>query len=235
MLKFRTLLGFGLCVPVLLGAVWSGCSSSEGGSGDTALVDVYRLTQQFDLSIPMSSTKFNETRRIPRTSSCERDDISPPIAWGDVPDGTVSLAVLVDSNQLLREEIPDLLWVHWVLWNIPSDAVGLPEAVPKESSVPSIGPRTGQGTNDDKNIGWSGPCKPALGIGWTQYDPLKNKQKKGGAGLISKYYFRLYALDIEVDLPGEATKIDFLRAIDGHILAGGELVGEFVAQNVMTK
>jgi Raf kinase inhibitor-like YbhB/YbcL family protein len=226
---------------VLLAALATACSSSDGddgqvgaaadAGGDARSAEVYKLAQQFGLSIPMSSTKFNETRRIPRTSSCERENVSPPIAWGDVPDGTVSLALLVDSDQFVRAELPDLLWVHWVLWNIPPDARGLPEAVPKTTSVPSIGPQAGQGTNDEKDVGWSGPCKPSLGIGWVAYEGLK--QKQGTA--VSKYYFRLYALDAEIELGPEAGKNDLLRAIDGRVLAGGELVGEFVALQKRTE
>ena len=56
-------------------------AASESGSEGGGAGDVYKLTQQFDLSIEVSSTKFNETRRIPRTYSCERDDISAPIDW----------------------------------------------------------------------------------------------------------------------------------------------------------
>ena len=123
-----------ICAFALLVGLATACSSSDGndgqagaagGAGETQSGDIYSLKQQFPMSIDMSSTKFNETRRIPRDYSCERDDISPPIDWGDVPDGTVSLALLVDSDQA-----PGKAWVHWVLWGIPSDATGLPEGVP---------------------------------------------------------------------------------------------------------
>ena len=225
----------------LLAALVLGCSSSgdeggqagaasDGGGGEGA-GNVYKLAQQFDLSIEVSSTKFNETRRIPRTYSCERDDISPPIDWTGVPDGAVSLALLVDSDQLVREEVPDLFWVHWVLWNIPPDASGVPENVPKTASVSSIGPNAGQGTNDEQNIGWSGPCKAGLGIGWTAGSNLRQQQSQA----VGQYYFRVYALDTELQLGSDATKNDFLRAIDGHVLAAGVLTGEFVGQVKLTE
>ena len=214
-----------LVAAAMLAALAAGCSSSgdDGGqagaasdSGSGGGGDVYKLTQQLDMSIEVSSTKFNETRRIPRTYSCERDDISPPIDWSGVPDGTVSLALLVDSDQLVREERPDLVWVHWMLWNIPPDASGVPENVPKTAAAPSIGPNAGQGTNDEQNIGWSGPCKAGLGIGWTAGSNLRQKQSQA----VGQYYFRLYALDTELQLGSDATKNEFLRAIDGHVLAG---------------
>ena len=204
-------------------------SASDGGGGEGA-GNVYKLAQQIDMSIEVSSTKFNETRRIPRTYTCERDDISPPFDWSGIPAGTVSIAVLVDSDQLVREEVPDLFWVHWVLWNIPPDATGLPENVPKTAAVPSIGPNAGQGTNDEQNIGWSGPCKAGLGIGWTAGN-LRQQQSTA----VGTYYFRVYALDTEIQLGSDATKNDLLRAIDGHVLAGGVVTGEFVGQVKLTE
>ena len=240
-MRHRRLFQYTVATLVLLAMLAAACSSSGGDEGQAGAAsdsgseggdpDVYKLTQQFDMSIEVSSTKFNETRRIPRTYSCERDDISPPIDWGGVPDGAVSLALLVDSNQTAREERPDLLWTHWVLWNIPPDAEGLPENVPKTAAVPSIGPNAGQGTNDDQNIGWSGPCRPSLGIGWTQYQNLPQRQSTA----VGEYFFRLYALDTELQLGSDATKNDLLRAIDGHVLTGGELVGEFVGQVKLTE
>ena len=230
-----------LVAAALTAALAFGCSSSgddggqagaasESGGGGEGAGNVYKLAQQFEMSIEVSSTKFNETRRIPRTYSCERDDISPPFDWSGVPDGTVSIAVLVDSDQLVREEVPDLFWVHWVLWNIPPDASGLPENVPKTATVPSIGPNAGQGTNDDQNIGWSGPCKAGLGIGWTAGN-LRQQQSTA----VGTYYFRVYALDTEIQLGSDATKNDLLRAIDGHVLAGGVVTGEFVGQVKLTE
>lgn len=228
-----------LVAAAMLAALAAGCSSSgdDGGQAGAASGsgggggDIYKLTQQFDMSIEVSSTKFNATRRIPRTYSCERDDISPPIDWGGVPDGAVSLALLVDSDQLVREERPDLVWVHWVLWNIPPDASGVPENVSKTAAVPLIGPNAGQGTNDEQNIGWSGPCKAGLGIGWTAGSNLRQQQSQA----VGQYYFRVYALDTELQLGSDATRNDFLRAIDGHVLAAGVLTGEFVGQVKLTE
>ena len=237
MSQFKSL-GAMLVCAALSAALALGCGSDDGGGqgggasgGGEGAGNVYKLAQQFDMSIEVSSAKFNETRRIPRTYSCEREDVSPPIDWSGVPDGAVSLALLVDSDQLVREEVPDLFWVHWVLWNIPPDAAGLPENVPKTASVPSIGPNAGQGVNDEEVVGWSGPCKAGLGIGWTAGSNLRQQQSQA----VGKYYFRLYALDTEVQLGPDATKNDLLRAIDGHVLAGGQLVGEFVGQVKLTE
>ena len=125
---------------------------------------------------------------------------------------------MVDSDQF-----PGSPWVHWVLSGIPPDARGLPEAIPNTAEAPSIGPTARQGTNSDEKVGWSGPCPPPLRVLWGG--------DRGAQELAVKHYwFRLYALDTEIDLGPEATKWDLLRAIDGHILAGGELVGEHVSK-----
>ena len=219
---------------LLLFVAAAACSSGDNGgtetgapaaaAGDTEAAPAagsetgYELAQQFELSITVTSTKFNETRRIPRKYSCTEEDVSPPITWGDVPDGTVSLALMVDSDQH-----PGSLWGHWVLWGIPADARGLPEEIPNGHDAPAIGPKAAQGTNDDNKIGWSGPCPGTLKLSF---------QPGHGGGPIkaaNSYYFRLYALDVDLDLGAEATKWDFLRAIDGHVLAGGELLGEQVS------
>ena len=215
---------------VLLAAA---CSSDDGGAapaaetggGSDPTVEEYALTQQVDLTIAVTSTQFNETRRIPRKYSCTHESVSVPISWGDVPEGTVSLALLVESNQA-----PGPLWVHWLLWGMPPDLRSLPEAVPNGPDAPDVGPNAAQGTNTDNELGWSGPCPPAVVVdagvmkGRSAYLPSAVHDHS-----VSQYYFRLYALDIDLQLDSVATKEAFLKAIDGHVLAGGELVGEQIA------
>ena len=181
----------------------------------------YRLAQQFDLSIEVTSPEFNERKRIPKKYGCEQDDVSPPVTWTDVPEGTVSLALLVDSDQF-----PGPRWVHWVLWGIPPDARELPEAVPNGPEAPAIGPAARQGTNHGQKVGWSGPCpEPVIFRTTSEGHPQ-------GDTLVKRYSFSLFALDANVDLGPEAGKDDLLRAIDGHILAGGQLIGEQVGKVV---
>ena len=214
---------------VLLAAA---CSSDDGAApasqsnaGADPTVEDYALTQQVDLTIAVTSTQFNETRRIPRKYSCTHEGVSVSISWGDLPDGTVSLALLVESNQA-----PGPLWVHWLLWGMPPDLRSLPEAVPNGPDAPDVGPNAAQGTNTDNELGWSGPCPPAVVVdagvmkGRSAYLPSAVHDHS-----VSQYYFRLYALDIDLQLDSVATKEAFLKAIDGHVLAGGELVGEQIA------
>jgi Raf kinase inhibitor-like YbhB/YbcL family protein len=275
-----------LVAMALAGALALGCSSGDDGATDAAAaadsgaagaeadpdaaaVEQYALVQQFDLSIAVTSTKFNEERRIPRKYSCTEEDVSVPITWSEVPEGTVSLALVVESDQF-----PGAPWVHWVLWGIPPDARGLVEAVPNTAEAPAIGPEARQGTNSDEKVGWSGPCPPLFRVEWggrqgaqalavkhytfrlyaldTEIDlgpETAKAEKVGWSGpcppaftlhwgdgkgaqklAVKHYWFRLYALDTEIDLGPEATKEDLLRAIDGHILVGGELVGEHVSK-----
>ena len=175
------------------------------------------------MSIEVTSSEFDEKRRIPRKYSCTEEDISLPITWSGAPEGTMSIALLVDSDKY-----PGPRRVHWVLWGILPDAGGLPEAVANAPEAPSIGPTARQGTNDDKKLGWSGPC----------LEPVifkTNAPQPQDANTVKRYSFKLFALDAEIDLGPEATKADLLRAIDGHVLAGGELTGEQVGKITVSR
>ena len=193
--------------------------TAAAGDGDGGSDEEYQLAQQFELSIEMTSTEFNERKRIPKKYGCEQENVSPPVAWTGVPAGTVSLALLVDSDQF-----PGPRWTHWVLWGIPPDATELPEAVPDGPEAPTIGPAARQGTNGDEKVGWSGPCpEPVIFRTTSEGHPQ-------GDTLVKRFSFSLFALDTDIDLGAEAGKGDLLRAIDGHILAGGQLIGEQVGK-----
>lgn len=193
-------------------------AEDDDGSAST---EEGQLAQQFDLTIEVTSPEFNERKRIPKKYGCEQENVSPPIAWTDVPAGTVSLALLVDSDQF-----PGARSVHWVLWGIPPDARELPEGVPNGPEAPAIGPATKQGVNDDREVGWSGPCPEPVIFRTTSEGHPK------GDTLVKRYSFSLFALDTNLDLGPEAGKEDLLRAIDGHVLAGGQLIGEQVGKVV---
>jgi hypothetical protein len=202
--------------PASSGSVAASDASSGSDGADAESPVEYALAQQFDLSIEVTSSEFNARRRIPRKYSCTQEDISPPIAWTEPPQGTVSLALVVDSDQF-----PGPPYAHWVVWGISPDNRALPEAVANTPEAPSIGPTARQGTNGDDKIGWSGPCPPPVRLNWTG--------PKADNNPVKRYLFKLYALDTDIELGSDATKEDLLRAIDGHILAGGELAGEHVS------
>jgi Raf kinase inhibitor-like YbhB/YbcL family protein len=136
---------------------------------------------------------------IPEKFTCDAADLSPALNWTNPPRGAQSLALIMDDP-----DAPGGTWVHWVLYDLPVNARGLPEGVPMGESLPS-GAR--QGRNDFGRIGYNGPCPP------------KGKQHR--------YFFKLYALDTRVNLEPGASKHELERAIQGHILAEAELVGRF--------
>lgn len=148
--------------------------------------------------IVVRSTSFEEGQSVPRKHTCDGEDVSPPLTWSGVPEGTKSLAVVCDDP-----DAPAGTWVHWVIYNLPSDAGGLGENVPPRETLPD-GAR--QGKNDFRKIGYNGPCPP------------------GGT---HRYFFKVYALDRLLDLPAGATKAQLVRAMEGHVLAQGSLMGTY--------
>lgn len=134
---------------------------------------------------------------IPAKYCCSR--VSPPISWSAVPTGTQSVAVLCDDP-----DAPGGDWVHWVLFNLPPDAQKLEEAVPSKPQLPN---GAIQGTTDYGRPGYDGPCPPP--------------------GRPHRYFFKVFALDTKLALDSSATKADLLEAMEGHILAQGQLMGKF--------
>lgn len=153
------------------------------------------------MSIELTSPAFNHGDAIPAKFSCDGDDISPPLQWQNVPAGTQSLAVIMDDP-----DAPRGTWIHWVLYNIPAATSELPENVAPADSLPGGG---SQGTSSFRRVGYGGPCPP------------------GGS---HRYFFKLYALDNQLDLAAGATKDQLLAAMEGHILGQGELMGTYTRQ-----
>jgi hypothetical protein len=150
------------------------------------------------MALTITSSAFEEGAMIPKQYTCDGADMSPPLSWSGVPEGTKSLALIADDP-----DAPMGTWVHWVLYNLPPDSTGLPENVPPEETLAN-GAR--QGLNDFKKFGYGGPCPP------------------GGT---HRYFFKLYALDTMLDLSGRVTKQELLKAMEGHILAKGQLMGKY--------
>ncbi|KPK94975.1 MAG: hypothetical protein AMJ88_02560 [Anaerolineae bacterium SM23_ 63] len=146
----------------------------------------------------LSSTSFTEGDPIPQRYSCDGEDISPPMQWTDPPEDTVSFALIVDDP-----DAPVGTWVHWVLYNLPADTRSLPEAFPSDADLPDGGKN---GENSWGRLGYGGPCPP------------------GGT---HRYFFKLYALDLMLDIAAGATKDQLLQAMEGHILAESDLMGTY--------
>lgn len=150
------------------------------------------------MEIIVKSSAFVEGGMIPKKYTCDDADVSPPLSWNSVPEGTKSLALICDDP-----DAPVGTWVHWVLFNLPANVKELPENVPPQMILSN---GTKQGMNDFRKIGYGGPCPP------------------GGT---HRYYFKLYALDTELSLEGSIKKADLLRAMQGHVLAEGQLMGKY--------
>jgi Raf kinase inhibitor-like YbhB/YbcL family protein len=148
----------------------------------------------------LTSPNFENRKEIPKKYTCDGQDVSPALTWSDVPEGTKSVALIVDDPDAPDPASPKMTWVHWVLYNIPSTISSLPEGV-KEKDLPK---GTLQGLNDWKRTGYGGPCPP---IGK------------------HRYFHKLYALDILLPDLKQPAKAKLEKAMEGHILSRAELVG----------
>ncbi len=151
------------------------------------------------MALKLTSPAFETGGTIPKKFTCDGPDVSPALKWSDPPSGTQSFAVIMDDP-----DAPMGTWVHWVLYDLPAEARELPEGVPKQSEL-SSGAR--QGRNDFPLVGYGGPCPPR--------------------GPAHRYFFKLYALDGKTGLKAGATKADLEKAMKGHILGQGELMGRY--------
>jgi len=148
----------------------------------------------------LSSTAFAQGGDIPRKYTCEGDDIAPALSWSDVPDRIQSLALIVDDPDAPDPAAPTMTWVHWVLFDIPPGATEIPEG---SRPLPE-GCR--DGLNDWHRTGYGGPCPP---VGR------------------HRYFFKLYALDMQLAGLQRPTKAELERAMQGHVLAQAQLVGTY--------
>jgi len=161
-------------------------------------------------AIDISSPAFEHNGRIPVEYTADGDNVSPAIRWGEVPGGTRSIALICEDpdaptgtgGRSARQGKP--AFVHWVIFNTPADKRGYPRGVPTSGKL-SDG--SVQGSNDFGKIGYGGPAPPR--------------------GPAHRYFFTVYALDTTLDLQPGATCEQLVDAMQGHILAEGELIGKY--------
>ena len=154
------------------------------------------------MTLTITSTAFAPEGAIPSLYTCEGKDISPPLAWNGAPAATKSFALIVDDPDAPDPAAPKMTWVHWVLYDIPAAATGVPEAV-QASALP---PGTREGVNDWGRTGFGGLCPP---IGR------------------HRYFHKLYALDAVLPDLKHPKKAALERAMHGHILAQAVLIGTY--------
>lgn len=153
--------------------------------------------QEAPMALSLTSTAFTQGQGIPAVHSCDGKGVSPPLAWSAAPAGTNSFALIMDDP-----DAPMGTYVHWVIYNIPASVKALPEGMPSQAMLPD---GTVQGPNTSGRTSYAGPCPPSG---------------------THRYFFKLYALDAILKLPA-AGKDDLLQAMQGHILAEGELMGTY--------
>lgn len=153
-----------------------------------------------NMALQLTSSAFAPGGEIPPRYTCEGQDLSPPLAWSGIPAETRSLVLIVDDPDAPDPAAPQMTWVHWVLYNLPVSAGGLPEGVRK---LPA---GTLEGVNDWKRTGYGGPCPP---IGR------------------HRYVHKLYALDKVLSNLVHPSKSDLEARIKGHVIAQAELVGTY--------
>jgi Raf kinase inhibitor-like YbhB/YbcL family protein len=149
-------------------------------------------------ALKLISRAFTEGQPIPRQYSCDGINISPPLEWSGVPKPAKTLAIIADDP-----DAPAGTWVHWVVYNLPADTIGMVENLPSTEDLKGGGL---QGKNDFEKIGYGGPCPPSG---------------------THRYFFKIYALDDELPLKAGATKTEVEKAMSGHVLAQAQLMGTY--------
>jgi len=154
------------------------------------------------MGMSLTSPAFAPGGEIPALFTCEGRDLSPALDWTGVPETAKSLVLIVDDPDAPDPAAPKTTWVHWVLYDLPPSARGLPQGV-APAALPA---GTKPGTNDWRRTGYGGPCPP---IGR------------------HRYFFKLYALDVVLPDLGTAAKVRVEAAMNGHVIANAELIGTY--------
>ncbi len=150
------------------------------------------------MAFQLSSSAFSKGSDIPVKYTCDGSDVSPALSWSEPPQGTKSFALIADDP-----DAPSGTFTHWVLYDVVASTTQLPEGVPKEEQA-KLGR---QGRNGFGRAGYGGPCPPP--------------------GRPHRYFFKLYALDTELNLRPGASRGDVERAMKGHIVAQTEYMGRY--------
>lgn len=151
------------------------------------------------MTFSVTSPSFTPGSSIPRAFTADGRDVSPPLRWENPPSGTQAFALICDDP-----DAPVGTWVHWLIWNLPSSARGLSEAIQHLKTLPD---GSAQGKNDFGRIGYGGPSPPP--------------------GRAHRYFFRLYALKEKLPLAAGATRGELERMLQGKALANAELFGTY--------
>lgn len=150
-------------------------------------------------SLTVASPAFKDGDKMPRSAGCEGGDHSPALSISGAPAETKTLAILMTEQDSPRSVI-----ALWMAYNLPGNLANLPENQPRTRQIKGEGLQL---PGPGGKMGYTGPCPPS--------------------GLTRRYVIEVFALDAALDLPENATKQEFLLAVEGHILAKGKLSGKF--------
>jgi Raf kinase inhibitor-like YbhB/YbcL family protein len=150
------------------------------------------------MTIKITSPAFNEGESIPDRYSCNDVNVSPPLNFENIPDAARSIALILEDP-----DAPGGMFTHWIIFNLPAETRGLSEFVMGRELMDD---GSKHGLNSFGLVGYNGPC-PSVGT--------------------HRYFFRIYALDLKLDLPPLVQRDEILNAMEGHILDQGELMGVF--------
>lgn len=157
------------------------------------------------MAFQLTSPAFEDASPIPVQHTCDGEDVSPPLAWSDDPDGAEAYALTTTDP-----DAPGGTFTHWVLYDLPGHATELPERVGNAPRLENLGGAL-QGESDFGETGYGGPCPPA--------------------GSSHRYVFTLYALDAATGLDPGASRDELEAAVDGHVLGTAELTGTYRRQD----
>jgi hypothetical protein len=184
------------CLLALAMLAFIACSNRPQQAAQPQVTPATAQPQKSELKL--ASTAFKEGEAIPRGYTCDGANVSPPLEWTGVPKTAKTIAIIADDP-----DAPAGIWVHWVLYNLPADGLGLIENTPQTETLNGGGV---QGKNDFGKIGYGGPCPPS----GTHH-----------------YFFKFYAVDLELPLKPGATKTEVEKAMEGHIVAEAQLMGTY--------
>lgn len=155
------------------------------------------------MRMTIRSDAFRQLQAIPARHTEDGEDLSPPLAWANVPPLAKELAIICDDPDAPTEEP----WVHWVIYKIPITAQGLAEGIQRAERLPPP-LKSLQGKNSWHTVGYRGPAPPQ------------------GSG-VHHYHFKLYALNTPLTVGPNLDKEGLLKAMSGHVLMEAELVGTY--------
>ena len=160
-------------------------------------------------TISVTSSAFDHHGMVPESNSAYGENLSIDLTWTDLPEGTQQLALICDDPKVVEIGMMEQPFVHWVMYNIPASASGLPAGLPADATLEIEGLEgTVNGLNGLRRPGYFGPRPPAN-------------------GQLHAYHFRVYALDDALNLEPGLDKAKLLDAMNGHVLATGMLMGHY--------